>query len=323
MKRVAILLSTYNGQAYLREQLDSLRQQSFSEWEILIRDDGSRDETRAVLREYAQRDRRFHFQDDDHDHLGPVQSFARLLEQARDYDVIFFCDQDDFWLPTKLHHCLDAFSQHDALYGAQIPFALHTDLEICDERLRPICASMKGADRSLWNSPYVFSRLLAQNYVTGCSLAINRSLAQLSLPIPPAALMHDWWIALLAAALGRIQYLSQVTVRYRQHGLNASGSALSLGWWAGLKKIFTEAPALQKLMHARFAQSRALEECLRPHAPNTALFILQDLHRHVNTGRWAGLRSAWRHGIRMRDSARTLAYYFLLWREGPALLSDT
>lgn len=313
MADVVILLSTFNGEAFLREQLESLINQSFKEWKCLIRDDGSSDQTRKIVDEYVRLDSRFSFDASDCERLGPVASFARLLERAEPYSYFFFCDQDDLWLPRKVEKSLSLMREAESAYPG-VALAVHTDLCVCDQDLKPLISSMKKGLLPEDDDGQSFARLVAQNFVTGCTLLLNRRLREQALPVPKQAMMHDWWIALVASALGKVRYLPEVTVHYRQHGRNASGSALLSSLSGGIKKFFGQHEKIYLLTRQRLSQSQALEKHLARYAPNAALFVLQDFHRAIARGSIAGIRAARRLGIRMSDGLRSAAYYYLLAR---------
>ena len=223
-KSVTILLATYNGARHLPAQLDSLLAQTYNDWRLLARDDGSTDATPAILADYQVRfPERITIVSGDGRRLGACGNFA-LLMAAADADYIMFCDQDDVWLPEKVSRTLAAMQDLERSRGTGTPLLVHTDLKVVDERLQPV------AD-SLWRFQYsdpvkgtVLNRLLVQNCVTGCTVMINRPLRDLALPLPAEAVMHDWWLALVAAAFGAIGRVPEATILYRQHRENDTGA---------------------------------------------------------------------------------------------------
>ena len=220
MPKITILLSTYNGEKYLKEQLDSLFIQTYKNIEIIVRDDGSSDKTLEMLKFY---DIKLLFSDGN---IGIKKSFETLLLYAyenSDAEYFMFCDQDDVWKNDKIEKTLEEMKRLEKFYGNNIPLLVHTDLEVVDENLKIISSSM-------WKYEYIlpqyntFNRLLIQNTITGCTMMINRELAKKSLDIPEEAIMHDWWIGLIASCFGKISYLEESTIKYRQHGKNTIGT---------------------------------------------------------------------------------------------------
>lgn len=221
---VHILLSTYNGARYLREQLASIQRQTHANWRLWVRDDGSNDGTLEVLAEFVQSDPRIHTFRDESRNLGAVQSFAWLLENApADADYIMFCDQDDVWLDDKIAITLASMRHVEALNGPDCPILVHSDLMVVDEELNVIGESF-WAYQNIESRNDSFNRLLIQNVVTGCTAMINAPLRRLCGKIPGEAIMHDWWLALVAAAFGKIVCLDKPTILYRQHGKNEVGA---------------------------------------------------------------------------------------------------
>jgi hypothetical protein len=144
---------------------------------------------------------------------------------------IAFADQDDVWQVDKLDREVDALRAREAAVGSAVPLLVHSDLRVVDEQLRPIHSSFLSFQGLGHNRATPLQTLLTQNFVTGCTTVVNRSLLRAALPLPDVV-MHDWWLALCAAALGEILYCPGATVLYRQHDRNAAGSR----WWmrAGL-----------------------------------------------------------------------------------------
>jgi glycosyltransferase involved in cell wall biosynthesis len=217
---VDILLATYNGERFLAAQLESLERQTFRSWRLLVRDDGSKDGTRAVLEEFrARHPEAVHFIEDGDSRLGAAGNYGRLLA-ASTADYALFCDQDDVWLPDKIESLLVLAVAHER---PDHPLLIHSDLEVVDSDLRV-------RESSFWRYQFIrperceWSRLLVQNVVTGCASLINAPLRRAALPIPAEAVMHDWWLALVAAVSGEIKWTEKVTVRYRQHDSNDTGA---------------------------------------------------------------------------------------------------
>ncbi len=254
---LAILLSTYNGERFLAEQLDSLLRQTWRDFIIIARDDGSSDGSRALLAEYAAKHpERFRLLPGDGGNLGACASFARLLGHALEHglepapnsglrpdpglgpdpelasgasarpgpapDYFLFCDQDDIWHDDKVERQMALMRRTEA-GNASLPVLVHSDLAVVDAENRPIAPSFT-AYQGLDIERNGFTELAISNLVTGCTALVNRALARRALPIPPEAIMHDWWLALAASAFGKLVYSAGPTVRYRQHDANTIGA---------------------------------------------------------------------------------------------------
>ena len=223
MLKISILLSTYNGEKYLKEQLDSLFLQTYNDFNILIRDDGSTDKTKDILKEYKNNyPNKMQIIEDDIGNLGSSKSFMKLLEYSSDCEYIMFCDQDDVWLPEKTELTLKKIIEMEEEFG-DIPLLVHTELEVVDEKLNTINSSFMNFQK-IDPKKNKFHNLLIQNTITGCTVMINRQLAQMCLPIPDGAIMHDCWIGLVASKFGKIGYLDESMIKYRQHKSNTIGA---------------------------------------------------------------------------------------------------
>ncbi len=221
---IDILLATYNGAAFLAAQLDSILAQTHKNWRLVIRDDGSTDKTPEILEAFRARhpDKVVVF-DDEAGNLGLVQNFSRLMEHAG-AGYVAFCDQDDVWKPEKLELSLQKMHDMEAEHGAEKPLLVFTDLTIVDEDLRVAHTSFWKFQELRPERCNSLNRLILENVVTGCTALLNRPLLEKSAPIPEQAHVHDWWIALVAAAFGFAGYVAQPTVLYRQHGKNLMGA---------------------------------------------------------------------------------------------------
>lgn len=220
---IDILLSTYNGGLYIKELLQSLFAQTYKEWRLIVRDDGSTDNTLDIVENYASRHKdRIILLKDGKGRLGPCQSFAALLEYSP-APYMMFCDQDDVWLPNKIELTLNAMRKLEAKHKGT-PILVHTDLKVVDERLNPLA-------ESFWKYQHInpaltrLNNLLLINVGTGCAMMLNMPLKKAALPIPSEAILHDWWLMLVASSLGRIEHISTPTTLYRQHGKNDIGTA--------------------------------------------------------------------------------------------------
>ncbi|MDK2047659.1 glycosyltransferase family 2 protein [Aliarcobacter butzleri] len=219
MAKISVLLSTYNGENYIKEQLNSLMIQTYKDIKIIVRDDGSHDDTLKILKTYD-----VHLVQSTQN-LGAKGSFSELLVYAvekTDSEYFMFCDQDDVWEKDKVEKTFAKIKEVEADFG-NIPFLVHTDLEVVDESLNTINNSFMNFQK-IDPSKNQFHNLLIQNTITGCTVMINRELAKKCLPIPQSAIMHDWWLGLVAAKFGKIGYINETTIKYRQHLSNTVGA---------------------------------------------------------------------------------------------------
>ncbi len=220
---VDVLLATYNGERFLREQIDSILAQSYAPLGILARDDGSTDTTVEILSEYEQRfPNRFRVLRSGESTGSAKWNFIRLLEaSASPYACL--ADQDDVWKQDKVRESMAAMHRLEETHGSEAPLLVFSDLEVVDDALRPLYPSFWRLQRIAPGNIHRFERLLTQNVLTGCTALLNRRLARLSVRMTDDAFMHDGWIALIASAMGGAAYLNEPTVLYRQHASNVVG----------------------------------------------------------------------------------------------------
>lgn len=224
--KVQVLLATYNGERFLREQIDSLLRQTYAHFEILARDDGSRDGTVAILEEYAQRfPRQFRLLPTEKPTGHAKLNFLELMKAAT-ADYVAFSDQDDVWLPEKLALEMEAMRGLEAAHGGRVPLMVFTDLQIVDEQLTVLFPSMWKQQGLEPSNIHRFARMIAQNVATGCTELLNRPLLDRALNMPLEAHIHDWWVALLAAGFGYAAIVPQATLLYRQHSHNTLSEVL-------------------------------------------------------------------------------------------------
>lgn len=217
---VDILLATYNGEKYLAVQLQSLAEQTFAQWHLYVRDDGSVDNTVSILEHFCQKHPdKVTILKDNLGNVGPAENFS-LLMQASKSDYILFCDQDDKWLPAKIAITLQKMKELEAGQMAT-PCFVFTDLSMADADLNVIASSLWKKDKLNPNATKL-GNLLMQNVPYGCAMMVNKSLLTLGTPIDKRALLQDHWLVLLAAAAGKIDYVQESTILHRVHGANAS-----------------------------------------------------------------------------------------------------
>ncbi|MFS1663869.1 glycosyltransferase family 2 protein [Streptococcus sp. zg-JUN1979] len=215
--KVNILMSTYNGQAFLAEQIESIRSQTFKDWQLLIRDDGSSDKTREIIESYVQKDERISFINaNDCRNIGVINSFYQLLKYE-EADYYFFSDQDDVWLEDKVARQLQVLTNE----RTDIPIMVYMDLKVVDSQLRVTHESMIATQSHHANT--LLRQELTENTVTGGVSALNHCLAELWTDTQEL-LMHDWYLALIASALGKLIYIDRPGELYRQHDNNVLGA---------------------------------------------------------------------------------------------------
>jgi glycosyltransferase involved in cell wall biosynthesis len=220
---ISILMAVFNGEKYLAEQIESILCQTEQGFVLYICDDCSTDSTYSISLKYAERcPAKIVAERNNVNSGGAKYNFMRMMLRRKN-DYVMLCDQDDVWLPDKIAITLEKMKESEAAYGAGTPILVHTDLCVTDAALNITAQSY----RRLMNANFDRTKLkdlLIQNIVTGCTAMYNRALAELITAEPSYTVMHDWWLAILAAAFGRIAHSDAATMLYRQHEDNELGA---------------------------------------------------------------------------------------------------
>lgn len=248
--RTVVLMATYNGAPFLDEQLRSLREQTETNWILVVRDDHSNDRTKNILTSFALacKPGQVVLMPSGPQRLGVLGDFLTLLAHAPIGARYAFCDQDDVWLPNKLTRAVRAFRG----YPSNTPVLYCSRQVIVDETLRRLRLS------SDMPRPPSLRNALVQNLATGNTVVINDSARRAILAAPaPADSFHDWWSYLVVVATGgSVIYDANPTILYRNHGKNIVGSPP--GAWARLKRAVSR--GYSPFMYLFFKQVHALLE---------------------------------------------------------------
>jgi hypothetical protein len=262
---VDIICSVLNGERFLPDFLRSLADQTYPHWRLWLRDDGSSDATVAIFERAAAADPRIRIMHIGGPRLGVAQSFGWALQRTPpDASYVFTADADDVWLPTKIERTLAAMLQAEREHGTSMPILVHTDLTVVD-------VDLNVRHPSFWTytdrepEPATLRRVIVRNAATGPTVLINRALRDKVGATPVEATHHDWWYALVAAAVGRSVAIRESTVLYRQHGANDVGATAKEDVHVGnLSRIVRDGFARRQQFRAGIektaAQARALLE---------------------------------------------------------------
>ena len=223
MSEYEILLATYNGSRYIIEQLESIACQTLLPVRILLSDDGSIDNTVALVEAWSiQHNIPIDFLQRDSGRLGSCKNFERLLSRST-APYIMFSDQDDIWHPYKAERYIEEMHLVESRFTPDVPIIIHSDLQLIDHVGGHIHDSFFTYQGLTPHRNDTFS-IAMQNIVTGCACMVNRSAIRYSLPFPSHTVLHDWWLALTASYFGHITYISFPYVSYRQHDHNVVGA---------------------------------------------------------------------------------------------------
>ena len=224
MDNVSIVMTTYNGEKYLGEQIDSILSSTYKDFELYIVDDGSQDSTKEILDNYKEKyPDKLHVSYNE-TNLGVTLNFLNALSKTT-AEYIMLCDQDDVWNMDKIARTLKRVKQMEIQFGKELPIAVFTDAYVVDDKLNIIHESFFRSSRlnpRLIDLPH----LLMENKLIGCTVMINQAVRRIlqSNPLPKRAKFHDGWLGLIAASTGKIGFIKDPTLFYRQHSSNVVGN---------------------------------------------------------------------------------------------------
>lgn len=304
---IAILLATYNGEKYLQQQLDSLSNQTYNSWKLYVRDDHSSDDTTRILLNYQKQNQdKVFILKDNLGNLGSSQNFNTLLQIVDKERYIMFCDQDDFWLPNKIKITLDEMLKLESKFGVAHPLLVHTNFMYADTELDEIASkknfqATKVAELSL-------QHVIAQNPIYGCTVMANRALLNLVKNIPVVAENHDYWIALVASALGKIYYLNEKTLLYRQHGNNVSGNYNDSSLVQRFKRIIIQKKNLRDASN-KVNMAKEFRKNYQNLLSPVQIALIDDFVKLFETKSVALFLKNLRSGVRRQTVSQTFMFY--------------
>jgi len=310
---VDIILPTFNGEKYLPELLDSIANQSYKNFRLLVRDDASSDKSAKLLKSCHFFPQKNIYISSNDENIGVVHNINKLLmESSASY--VMFADQDDVWLKDKITMSLQEIKRAEAQFGVDTPIVVFTDAYVGDENL------VKQANSLLEFNGYFgyssqedamqFRNLMVQNLISGCTMVINIALKKRMLPIPAGVIMHDWWIMLVASAMGRTIFMADKTMVYRIHQNNTLGlreASLLKGIWSVLKSpLQAKGRVSESYKQARIFQDIYFDILSR----DVRLLLIEytDLPSLNIIHKWWRL---WRNNFRKSSISKTIGFYLL------------
>tara|TARA_B100000886_G_C20422120_1_gene492119 strand:+ start:2088 stop:2933 length:846 start_codon:yes stop_codon:yes gene_type:complete len=249
--KVQILLATYNGEKFLREQLDSIFNQEYQLWELLIHDDGSTDNTLSIINEYQKiYPSKVRLLIDQKVFSSASKNFFHLIEyRSREANLYCLCDQDDIWHKSKLKFIIERYN----LEEDKEPVLIHSDLSLIDAEGK----LLEKSHNKLINLQKNFitkNNVLYYNPVPGCAMSINSALAD-KISYCKYMVMHDWWILLNAIYENTtVLYIKYPLVKYRQHSENVLGYK-KLSVFTLVIRLFFKIPRYLKNVKKAYVQS--------------------------------------------------------------------
>lgn len=222
---IDIVLATYNGEKFLRQQLESIvNSDNYDELvnRVIVTDDNSRDNTRSIVSDFF--DSRVVFQPNPYQ-SGVSYNFINGLKFSN-AEYVMFCDQDDVWLPSKIYKSYAEIKAMEKQKGKEFPIVCFSDLMITNETLEALEASFIKYHGITIPDRILFEKIVLNNIMPGCSSIINKKMVEhvnISKKYIDRWIMHDWWIMLIASKYGYISFIPESLMKYRQHDNNVVG----------------------------------------------------------------------------------------------------
>lgn len=222
---IAILLGVYNGELYIKEQIESILSQSFKDWILYIRDDASTDNSLEIINQYAQNHDKITIIKDKLGNLGCNGNYFHLLSLVES-KYYMFCNADDYWYSNKIEVSYKRMLLEESK-AKNVPIIVHTDLTISDKSLNVLSDSYWESVNTDPEKFKTFNRTGICSCVSGATMLFNHHVKGLSYPVPIHAPFFDQWMALKVVKVGIIATIHESTMSYRQIGTNLA--AVSIG----------------------------------------------------------------------------------------------
>lgn len=298
---IAVVMSTYNGEKFLKEQIDSILSQTYKDFTLYIRDDGSTDGTLDLLEQYA--DSRIYIIKGEN--KGPSASFFDLLKEAKDAEYVFLSDQDDVWFPEKIEKMLPKITPFE-----NIPAMVFSDFTMINEYGTQTASSYtKHAALCVSEGEVELAKVIAQPFVFGCASVINKALLDIVIEPPQNIEMHDCWISQSAAAVGKLIYMPQQTIAHRFHSSNATGREGQDSFKTRLRRVTVEYKKQADNTALRLHQIKNLMDVHKSRLLPKTKVMLDDMIKAIGKGKLKTIFAMHRNGVKRQRIINTIFFY--------------
>ena len=306
--KVIILMATYNGEAFLIEQLESIVHQTYQNWELYIRDDQSTDGTMVILNSYALIDNRIKILNIDGPHGSPSLNFGVLFNYivAIKPDYLMFADQDDVWNLNKIAVSLSFMQTIAQSEPAFFPLLIYGQFQFVNEKTTTIHQELRMP------STLTMQTLLISNYGYGCTMMLNGALIERIRKIPETAEFHDYWISLTACAFGKAVLLPQKLLKYRQHHKNVSTNVHSRNISSRIRRYAHSHTERLPLLIKQHKMILVFFETYQHYMKEYELLLIQGYLKALNESKLTLLIYLIRKKLRKLGLLQTLAHFYAL-----------
>ena len=308
-----ILMATYNGEKFIREQIQSIIEQSYKNWTLLIRDDGSTDKTVEIINRMRSKDNRITLIQNTTNEHGAYKNFWYLLHYTKTlkkFDYYFFADQDDIWNKDKLKRMIC----FDESFSSNTPRLVYSDMQIIDADGNLILESLNNV-MGIGNISGL-SLFFTHGYLWGCDVMINKALFD-HVPLLEIdnsyidIMSHDNYYGKFAMLIGDIKFLPTACICHRRHNNNETGSyQMNLNFFSALRRAIQGWDDLAKT-HAR-VYKQTLVTINEIEKLNVSRKVLNDIRECILCGGIKGAKILWKYKVSRKQKLRTIGIYLVL-----------
>lgn len=307
--QVIILMATFNGEAYLVQQLESILAQTHGHWQLYVRDDGSTDASLPLLQQYAQADHRIKVLDIPGPHGSPAFNFGVLFNEiASSAKYLMFADQDDLWQPEKIDRSLYEIKAQEMANDAQMPLLVYSHFQYIDEQGEAIAQTLNLPPR------LQMKQLMAGNHAYGCTMLLNAALIAKIGKMPENVPFHDYWVALVACAFGRAVAIPEKLLGYRQHQDNASSNLQQRRWKARWTRYVGTDPVYLQYLRRQYQLIQLFIETYQYQFSAADLKLLHSYFNALRQSHWSFIRFILAHYLSVLHQIPLLLHFFTLAR---------
>lgn len=314
-RTILIMMATYNGEKYISKQLETIINQTYTNWELIIRDDCSTDNTLGIIKDYVKKDSRIKYILSDSEKHGAYYNFFGLInyvKKIKKYDFYMFADQDDEWDNIKIEEYLKFY---DSKVNTDIPIVIYGNMRIIDENGEVVSQNMDELT-GIGYTNVITSFFTHKTY--GCTVLFNFELLK-SLPVIEnndlvlGYLSHDNFVTKWAGIFGKVYFLPLTTMGYRRYNENVTSKH---SYDYGVKRIFRRVSQINELAedHAlTYSQSLAtIKTMKRENLSMEQTEVLNNIERVILNGGFYGLRSVNKFEVDWGNKVKNISRKFIL-----------
>lgn len=306
MAQIHIVLATYNGEKYIREQLESILANKYKDISIEICDDGSTDGTLEIAKEYVEKYSHISLHENPKN-LGYVMNFMEGIRRSKS-PYIMLCDQDDIWHEDKIEKTYERMRSLEKENGSNVPLMVFTDAMNFDSESGEDLGSFHKSSH-LDIKKIDTAHLFMENKCIGCTIMVNAAILDYLTVLPKEIRVHDWWLALICCNFGKISYIAETTLQYRQHSGNMIGGS---GFSEYLKNRIANLHRQRESIRETFAQGEAFYRVFGQKLPEDKQRIVQQFARMSRTGALGRREKMIRLGFCKSGFVRNMALFLLI-----------